>query len=62
MTEVMETKLTWTLKEDLPDVENSKRNLPQEQEEYLINAIGLTLYGALCEVERERTKSRDVEG
>jgi hypothetical protein len=49
-------KLTWTYKEDLPDIRVVKRELEEEQEENLIKLIGLKLWGDLCQMESENER------
>ena len=51
-------KRTYTLTDDIPDVRNGKHDLETEQEEFLIEHLGLTLYGALCEWEKEHERTK----
>jgi len=55
-------KLTYLYKEDLPDQPGSRRDIEAMQEEYLIDRIGLTLWGYLCQREMEQTKKEEDHG
>lgn len=51
-------RTTWTLLPDLPDLPVKPRDVEEEQEEALIDRIGLALWGELCQREMEEEQSR----
>ena len=49
-------KPTWLGIEDNADAPNESYDIQAEQEQYLIDRIGLTLWGYLCELEAKNEK------
>ena len=44
---------TWTGLEDIPDPDPRPCTIEQEQEDYLIDRLGLRIWGELCQMEME---------
>jgi hypothetical protein len=49
---------TWTLLEDLPDPAPKPCTVEQDQEDFLIEKIGLSKFGELCQMEDENAQDK----